>query len=337
MRIVVIIFVLLLLIFGLKTFSATRIEQNELAFKYNLLSGKAVNPEDNPLLNFGWTHMVGWNEYVFRVSSEAHQYEFTSTSTENSPFDESLTFDSTEGVTGQFDYAIIAHIDDVWKFYENYGNNQYSYTRGYEDTEDPRLYEGIREVGSFIDVYMGQLTQDKSATYIRTHPSEFKEKLKDAVREYSKQFGIVVDDILLTGRLRYPDGKKYTDDKGVEYPNVIEYTTDRLGNVYARLQEEEKDVEKASGESDAMIAKAMRDADRIRSQADITAAKLNAEAEAIANELAASVEKIGIEGTMKIYMARNLGNLIEKGVIPFATLTEDSILGEAFYPQADKK
>lgn len=180
----------------------SHVGQNEIGFAYNVTDGKAVNEENNPLLDFGWHWIWGWNAKFFIINSEVNSYNFTAVEDENSPYDESLSWDSEEGVTMKVEPTILGRVTDPWKFYTHHSKLDYSYSN-VEGIQDARIYQAIRSAGQFVDVKMGELCQNAAADSIRKHPAIFTTILTKTTASYCEQFGFTVTDVFFPSGLYF--------------------------------------------------------------------------------------------------------------------------------------
>ncbi len=295
-----------------------RVEQDELCFAYNVTSGMAVNPEENPILPFGWDFRFGWNERFFCVSSQTHQYNFSKELTDNSPYDESLSCDSKEGVTMEVDVTVLAHVDNVWRFYENYGQTQYFYNR-IRGLEDRRIYESIREAEGYVDVKLGEIAQEMDARELKKSVKLLNDRLTEEARSYMSQFGIHIDDVIISSRFNFPGG------------NIIDQATNKLGDVNSTLEKKKKELKKAEAEKKNKIANANIEGDAILSVANVEANKLISEGKNISMQLKKSVELMGNrDKATELYLSREFSDVLGGGSIENLYLDTDSIIGEMF-------
>ncbi|MDM8514631.1 SPFH domain-containing protein [Desulfobacterales bacterium HSG16] len=313
------VFLMTILFFAVRPFvKIGYVAQNQLGFKYNVSGGKPVNQDNNPLLPFGYGLAWGWNAKLFIINAEVNNYNFTTQRKPNSPYDESLTWDSQEGVTMSVNYTILGRVTDPWKFYNHFGRPQYSY-RGISGVLDAKIYEAIRLAGQFVDVKMGELTQNTSADEIRKNPAKYTKLLTTSADEYANQFGFTVTDVLFPDRFVFPGGNTIQTARGML--QIANSDGEKLKNEKKTTQQER----------DEIIANARIEANRIISEGKRESNRLLSEADALAEQLQASIHDIGIKGTVQITMSRLHGKLMQKGVITEAILTRDSIFGKPFY------
>lgn len=314
---------LLTLVVALSTSKCTYVDQTEVAFKYNVLSGKPVTPEDNPLLTKGF-HFTpfGWNTRYFSTSSEIQEYTFTSGSDDASPYDESLAWDSNEGVTMATDFTIRGRVENPWEFYLHYGESEFSYHNVFANAphvSDEKTYEALRQAGQYAEKVMVELTEFMGAEDIRTHRNDLKKQLIEKTRPYSEEFGFYIEDIIFPERFYYPDG------------NVIETARQEITATNTKIRQLEQELQNAASQKTIDVENARIEAKKIVEKGQREANRIDAETKALAEELAASIEQIGPEATVLLKMAELNGQLTRSGVINEAYLNEDSIFAAPFY------
>ncbi|MFC1644938.1 hypothetical protein ACFL08_02855 [Patescibacteria group bacterium] len=302
--------------------SCVRIEQNELGFQYDINSGKPVNSTNNPLLSFGFDLAVGINAKHFVVNSEVNSYNFTAAVDASSPYDESLSWDSREGVTMTVPFTILGRVTDPWEFYTHFGQKERDYS-SVAGIQDQRIYEALRQAGEYVNVRMGELTQDKEADAIRKNPKYYADILTKNVAAYSEEFGFTVTQVIFPSRFEFPGG------------NVIEQARGMLRDANTSIEGGRKAKDKAKGQRDEAIANASIAANQIISEGTREASRLRTETDALANQFKTSIDQIGVEGTMTLKMVELQKKLTKSGVIKRAVLTSDSIFGAPFYVNGD--
>ena len=295
-----------------------RIDQNEIGFKYDL-DGSLINRDNNPPLSFGWAATFGHDAKIFVINSEVTSFNFTSKHSEDSPYADSLSWDSREGVTMQGDFTIFGKVTDPWKFYGNYGRVQGSY-RKMQDIEDKRIYEALRHAGHFVDARMGELAESEDADNIRKNPQKYASILKEEAANYTDQFGFTVTNIIFPAAFEFPGG------------NTIKVARQKLMDANSRLQDKKELLVQARLRKDQTIGQAKIDAKPIVEEGQQLANRLTIEGEALASEMEILVKTVGVEGAMKLKTAELQSILIKKGVVNSAVVTEDSLFGKAFYP-----
>jgi hypothetical protein len=297
----------------------TYVKQGEKAFFYNVSSGRPVNPMDNPLLSMGFHATWGPNEKVFTVLGTIMDYEFTGPGHGSTPqYDETLRWNSSEGVVMDAEYKLYGQVTDPWTFFLHFGELEHDYQTA--PHKDPRVYEALRFSGKAINQHLNEVAAAMDAETIRTRPDLLKQQLLDWVRPYMKQFGFEVTDLLFMGNFKYPDG------------NVIDQARRQLTDLDAEIRAKEQEKENKANQAKVDVSQA-----GINGMTKIDAAKrrasaMIAESTALANALKSSIDQIGVDGTMKLKMTELYGELSKSGVVPTVIVTEDSIFASPFYP-----
>jgi hypothetical protein len=320
LRAILALLVLLLCVASLGNLtSCTYVKQGEKAFFYNVSSGRPVNPHDNPLLTMGFHAAWGINQKVFKVQGTIMDYEFTgSGSGTSSDFDETLRWNSTEGVVMDAEYKLYGQIDDPWAFFLHFGELEHDYRTA--SNKDVRLYEALRFSGKAMNQHLNEMAAGMDAENTRTRPDLLKQELLGWIRPYMKQFGFDVTDLLFMGNFRYPDG------------NVIDQARRQLTDLDAEIRGKEQEKQNKVNQAKVDVSQAAINSTMKIEDAKRRASALIAESTALATALKASINQIGVDGTMKLKMTELYGELSKAGVIPTVIVTEDSIFAAPFYP-----
>jgi len=201
--------VLLLCIASLVGFTRwTYVKQGEKAFFYNVSSGRPVNQHDNPLL-------------TGRGATPQ--------------FDETLRWNSSEGVVMDAEYKLYGQVTDPWAFYLHFGELEHEYKAA--PRKDIKLYEALRFSGKAINQHLNEVAAAMDAETIRTRPDLLKTELLAWVRPYMKQFGFEVTDLLFMGNFKYPDG------------NVIDQARRQLTDLDAEIRSKEQERENKANQA----------------------------------------------------------------------------------------
>ena len=311
--------VLLLCLVSLASFTTcTYVKQGEKAFFYNVSSGRAVNVQDNPLLSMGFHATWGPNQKLFSVQGTIMDYEFTGPGTGSAPFDETLRWNSSEGVVMAAEYKLYGQVTDPWTFFLHFGDLEHEYKTA--PHKDLRVYEALRFSGKAINQHLNEVSAAMDAENIRTRPDLLKQELLGWVRPYMKQFGFEVTDLLFMGNFKYPDG------------NVIDQARHQLTDLDAEIRGKEQEKENKANQAKVDVSQASINATMKIEGAKRRASATVAESTALASALKTSIDQIGVESTMKLKMTELYGELTKSGVIPTVIVTEDSIFASPFYP-----
>ena len=313
---------LILCILSLVGFTTTTyVRQGEKAFFYNVSSGRPVNHMDNPLLPMGFHATWGPNQKVFKVLGTIMDYEFTGAGSGSTPlYDETLRWNSSEGVVMDAEYKLYGQVTDPWTFFLHFGEPEHDYKTA--PHKDLRVYEALRFSGKALNQHLNEIAAGMDAENIRTRPDLLKQQLLGWVRPYMNQFGFEVTDLLFMGNFKYPDG------------NVIDQARRQLTDLDAEIRAKEQEKENKANQAKVDISQAGINATMKIEAAKRRASATIAESAALAGALKASIDQIGVEGTMKLKMTELYGELSKNGVIPTVIVTEDSIFASPFYPAA---
>jgi hypothetical protein len=297
----------------------TYVKQGEKAFFYNVSSRHPVNPIDNPLLSMGFHATWGPNEKVFTVLGTIMDYEFTGSGHGSTPqYDETLRWNSSEGVVMDAEYKLYGQVTDPWTFFLHFGELEHDYKTA--PHKDPRVYEALRFSGKAINQHLNEVAANMDAESIRTRPDLLKLQLLEWIRPYMKQFGFEVTDLLFMGNFKYPDG------------NVIDQARHQLTDLDAEIRAKEQEKENKANQAKVDVSQAGINATIKIDSAKRRASAMIAESTALANALKSSIDQIGVDGTMKLKMTELYGELSKSGVVPTVIVTEDSIFAAPFYP-----
>ena len=314
---VVVLLLCLVSLFSLTRF--TYVKQGEKAFFYNVSSGRPVNAQDNPLLSMGFHATWGPNEKVFTVLGTIMDYEFTGSGGGSTPqFDETLRWNSSEGVVMDAEYKLYGQVTDPWTFFLHFGEPEHDYKTA--PHKDIRVYEALRFSGKALNQHLNEIAAIMDAESIRTRPDLLKKELLDWVRPYMRQFGFEVTDLLFMGNFKYPDG------------NVIDQARRQLTDLDAEIRGKEQEKVNKANQAKVDISQAAINATMKIEAAKRRASALIAESTALTAALKTSIDQIGVDGTMKLKMTELYGELTKSGVIPTVIVTEDSIFAAPFYP-----
>src|SRR5690349_14625383 len=140
----------------------TYVKQGEKVFFYNVSSGRPVSQRDNPLLTMGFHATWGINQKVFKVQGTIMDYEFTGPGSGSSPeFDETLRWNSSEGVVMDAEYKLYGQVTDPWTFFLHFGEPEHAYRTA--PNKDIRVYEALRFSGKAINQHLNEVAATMDA------------------------------------------------------------------------------------------------------------------------------------------------------------------------------
>lgn len=217
---------------------------------YLLGSSKGVDSEE---LGPG-RYWIGWNEDLFLFPTFTQNYVWTAESTEGSPDDESITFQSREGMTISADVGISYSIRP-----ENVNTIFQKYRRGINEITDTYLRNMVRD--AFVSV---SSTKPISDIY-GIGKEEIIEKVQEKIKAQVEPIGINIEKIYYIGSLRLPDAVIAAIDAKI---NADQIAQQRRNEVAQAEAEADKRIAQARGEAQSIleVAKAQAEANRIISQ-----------------------------------------------------------------------
>lgn len=239
--------------------SVNTVPAGNVGVKVYLLGGqKGVDHEVLPVGRY----FLGVNEQLYLFPTFKQNYTWTKSSDEGSPNNESITFQTVEGMSVNADVGITYRID------KNKVSTVFqSYRRGIDEITDTFIRNHVRD--AFVEVASTMPVQSVYGAGKR----ELVQSVEAKVKEEVKDVGIIIEDVYLVGKLRLPP-------KVVQALNAKVEATQRAQQRENELREEEaqakKKVAQAQGESQAMSARAEGEA-----AATLTRAKAQAEANRI--------------------------------------------------------
>lgn len=220
---------------------------------------------DNEVLGTG-RYWMGWNRKLYVFPTFIQTYSWTAQTQENSPTDESITFQDRDGMSINADVGITYKIDPerVPLLFTTFRMGVDEITRGY-------LRNQVR------DAFVRHASMRKIDVIYGEGKTQFLEDVKADVRDRVAPLGIEVQDVYLLGELRLPEvilsainAKLEANQRAIQRENEVAQT----------IAEANKAREQARGEADAYRI-------RIEGQAEADAARIltEAQARAEANEL----------------------------------------------------
>lgn len=223
--------------------ACSQVEPGHVGVKVYLLgSSKGV---DHEVLGVG-RYYIGVNEqlYVFPIFTQTHAW--TKDATEGSPTDESITFQSKEGLEFNADVGISYHVDpdkvaDVFQ----------KYRKGVEEITHTFLRNQVRNA---IVSLSSTMTVDD---VYGVKKAELLKHAYEKVRDENKDIGIVVEDLYWVGSIRLPlQVKQAIDDKISATQKAIQ----KENEVASATADANKERERARGEADAIgfVGEALR-------------------------------------------------------------------------------
>ena len=204
------------------------------------------------------------NEEIYTFPTFTQNYVWTKNKQEGSPNDESITFQTIEGLSVGADVGISYCIraNSVVSIFQKY-------QKGVDEITDIYLRNMVR------DAFNLAASVRKVETVYGQGKSELLKEVQETVREQVDEIGIDLERIYFVGDLRLPQSVTLALNQKIEATQRAQQRENELREAKAEAQ---KRIATAQGERDSMIAKAEGEAQSIL---------LKAKAEAEANELLA--------------------------------------------------
>ncbi len=225
--------------------------------KVYLLGGaKGVDSEE---LGVG-RYWIGWNEELYLFPTFMQNYEWTADSRPGSETDESVSFQTVEGLTVNADVGISYAIDPtrVTDIYQ-------TYRRGVNEITDTFLRNMVRD--SLVKV-----ASDKSVEYVYgAGKAKLMEDVQNMVKEQVAAQGIQISKIYWIGEIRLP-------------PKVIDSINAKI-EATQKAQQRQNEVAQAKAEADKKVEEARGQADSILKVAEAQAKANKLLAESLSAEL----------------------------------------------------
>ena len=249
----------MLLCLAMLNVGCTRVESGHVGVKVNLLGGdKGVDLQE---VGVG-RHWVGWNEelHVFPVFQQ--NVVWTQSVTEGSPTDESITFQTKEGMSVNTDVGLNFSVEPtkVSLLFQKY-------RKGVDEIKSVHVRNAVRD--AFIRV---SGTMPIESVY-GGGKAELLAKVEERVKEEMAPMGINIEHIYLVGDMRLPQAVVDSLNAKIAATQKAQMRENELREAEAQAK---KEVAKADGEAQSKLKMA---------EADAKSTLLKAEAEAKANKM----------------------------------------------------
>lgn len=241
--------VFMMLLLSVMVFSGcSKVPSGHVGIKVYLLGN--AKGADTEVLDVG-RYWVGINEELHLFPTFQKNYVWTKSVEEGSPRDESITFQTAEGLECNADIGISYHIDPnkVSVIFQKYR-------------------KGIKEI---TDVFLRNIVRDSLVKISSTMPVEtvygkgkaqLIERAENMVRQELAETGIVIDSLYWIGSIRLPE-------------KVVKALNDKI-EATQRSQKKENELREEQAEAKKRVAKSQGEAEAI-----LTVAKAKAQANTI--------------------------------------------------------
>ena len=242
-----IVLLLIATMFGMSFTSCDRVEAGYVGVKVNLLGeSKGVQQE---VLGVG-RYWIGWNEELYLFPTYQQNYVWTKDNTEGSPTDESITFQTKEGLSINTDVGISLSVDPdhVSVLFQKYRKGIDEITRVY--------------VRSMVrDAFVRLASSREVETVYGVGKAKLVEDVESSMREQLLPLGIKLDRIFLVGDLRLPDVVLKAINAKIAATQQAQQRENELREAKA---EAEKTIAKADGAASARLKEANAEAESNR-------------------------------------------------------------------------
>ncbi|MBU6249346.1 MAG: prohibitin family protein [Xanthomonadaceae bacterium] len=242
--------VLLLALASLSLTQCSKVPAGNVGVKFKLYGdGKGSLQELPP-----GRYWVGWGYDLYTFPTFTQNYTWTRSPTEGSPNDESLTFQTVEGLSVNADVGITYHInpDKVTTIFQKYR-------------------KGVNEI---TDIYLRNMVRDAlvkeasvlgiESVYGRGKAALIQSVQDDVSREVAST-GIVIEKIYWIGELRLPATVVQSINAKIQATQMAEQRKNEIAQAQA---EAAKEVAMAEGKAKAQLAIAEAEAQAIRMKGD---------------------------------------------------------------------
>lgn len=219
--------------------ACSQVPPGEVGIKVNLLgSSKGV---DNEILTTG-KYWIGFNEQLYLFPTFTQTYVFTKSSTEGSPSNEEITFQTKEGISVASDIGLTYHIHP-----EKVAIIFQKYRKGIDEITHSFLRSMIRD--QFVLIASTMPLEDTygagKATLMKT--------VKDKVQAQVADLGIVIENIYSVGDFRFPEQVTAAINAKIA---ATQLSQQKNNEIQSEKADAEKLRVKSQGQADAVLIQA---------------------------------------------------------------------------------
>ena len=239
--------ILLFAVLALSFTACSKVPAGNVGVKVYLLGdSKGV---DNEVLGVG-RYWIGMNEELYLFPTFKQNYVWTQDKTEGSPNDESITFQTSEGLSVSADIGITYSVDP-----EKVQTIFQKYRKGIDEITDVFLRNKVRDTFNMIASNF-----DVESVYGKGK-TELLEQVNEKVYNDLKEEGIIIERIYLIGELRLPDSVVTALNAKVESTQRAQQRENELREAEAQAK---KQIAEAEGEAESTLVKARAQAESNR-------------------------------------------------------------------------
>jgi len=195
-------------------------------------------------------YFIGINEELYTFPTFTQNYVWTKNKSEGSPQDESITFQTTEGLSVNADIGISYHIrgDMVNTIFQKY-------RKGVEEITDIYLRNMVR------DAFNTAAAQKKVEYVYGQGKSDLVSEVEDIVKNQVEEIGIIIERIYIIGSLRLPEQVVNALNKKIE---ATQKAGQRENEIRQAEAEAKKKIAEADGDAQSILLKAKAQAEANR-------------------------------------------------------------------------
>lgn len=228
---------IVLILMSLFFVSCSKIEAGHVGVKVFLLGGeKGV---DHQVLGVG-RYWIGWNEDLYKFPVFQQTRTYTSKDTDESPGDESFTFQTAEGMVCNMDMGVTFNIQQ-----DKVSNLFQKYRRGVDEIKSVVIKNALRDSLNNITSKMpveSVYGEGKSDMILAVEKS---------VKESLAPHGIIVEKVYLVGSIRLPTNVVEALNSKIEATQRAQQRENELREAEAQAK---KEVAQAEGRAKSMVA-----------------------------------------------------------------------------------
>ena len=185
-------------------------------------------------------YWIGWNEDLFLFPTFTQNYVWTKDPTEGSKNNESITFQTVEGLSVNADVGISYHIKP-----KKVNTIFQKYRRGVNEITDVFLRNMVR------DAFVDEASTRAIESVYGKGKSDLLAAVEKQVREQVAPLGIVVERIYIVGSLRLPNSVVKAINLKIQAKQIAQQRENEVAEAKANARKQE---EKAKGKAKAILA-----------------------------------------------------------------------------------
>jgi regulator of protease activity HflC (stomatin/prohibitin superfamily) len=199
-------------------------------------------------------YWVGYNQELFIFPTFTQTYTWTRSAAEGRSADESITFQSIEGLPINTDVGVTYHVtpDKVSLLFQKY-------RRGLDEITETYIHNMIRD--SFVE----SASQLPIETIYGKGKAALVSDVQSKVQKQVGDIGIVIEKVYLVGTLRLPDPVEKAINAKIAATQMAQQRENEVAQSQAEAQ---KEVAKAQGTAQALLINAEAEAKALKLRGD---------------------------------------------------------------------